>query len=90
MQCQSCGVDKDPSVYELYPYPESERICDDPVPPLFDIDCQPYDFGKGHQWKKVTVCHHCFEKLDPDMWISRKCWEKLNPLIPFDNLPNIP
>ena len=40
----------------------------------------------------VIVCHECFKKLDPDMWISENYWININPSIPFDKLPlnNLP
>lgn len=86
MQCFGCGVEKDPKVLEEYSHPETDRICDGPVPPLFVIECQPT--GKDTGWKAVVVCHECFHRLDPDMWISERCWESLNPTTPFDKLPS--
>lgn len=86
--CHGCGVEKDPEALEAYPYPESDRICTDPVPPLFELDCEPWEpFDRDGPWRRVTVCHHCFEKLDLDMWISSNCWAKLHPVVPFDRLP---
>jgi len=40
-------------------------------------------------WKNVLVCVDCFHKLDPDMWISSRCWTSINPVIPFDELPDL-
>jgi hypothetical protein len=81
MRCLACGVEKDTEVKEAYPYPE-DGLIDEPIAPLFDIDCQgPND------WRKVTVCHECFHKLDPDQWINETGWNSLNPFTPFGKLP---
>ncbi len=84
-KCNSCGVEKDIKILELYPYPDEDCICDDPVPPLFEIDCQPTT--KGQEWRNPSVCHECFHRLSPDMWINQKMWESLNPVVPFAELP---
>jgi hypothetical protein len=73
------------AVLEPYPYPEDERLCEGPIEPLFVLEIQP-DEGPG-DWKVAVVCHECFKKLDPDMWISENCWININPVIPFDKLP---
>jgi len=73
---------------EKYPYAEEEGIIDDPIPPLFDLYCEPA--SKSGVWKKISVCHECFHKLSHDMWTSEECWIKLNPVTPFDQLPNLP
>lgn len=86
MQCQSCGVDKDPNTLEVYPYPETERLTTSPIRPLLELWCEP---SGSKKWKEVTVCHHCFHRLDPDMWISQHCWESLSPVVPFDALPDL-
>jgi hypothetical protein len=84
MRCQGCGVDKDPAVPEVYPFPDECRLTTNPIPPFFQLDCQDYE-GKKES-KTVTVCHRCFSKLDPDMWIARGHWESINPVVPFDHL----
>jgi hypothetical protein len=83
-KCLACGVEKDTNVKEIYPYPD-EGIIDEPIEPLMKIDCQS-DSG----WRVVTVCHECFHKLDPDMWISEAGWQALNPKTPFQQLPVLP
>jgi hypothetical protein len=83
-KCLSCGAEKDISVKEVYPYPEEDRFIDEPIDPLMSIDCQG-----TNDWRVVTVCHHCFHKLDVDMWISERCWVSLNPITPFDQLPKL-
>lgn len=80
--CMACGIEKDPELFEKYPYPEEDRIVTIPVVPLICLNCESSD-----RVKQVTVCHECFHKLEPDMWISQKMWEDLNPVIPFDQLP---
>ena len=87
IKCHGCGIEKDMSVLELYPFPEEDRNCDDPVPPIFKLDCKPWEPYKEFGWKKVSVCHICFSKLDPDMWISSRCWNSINPITPFEELP---
>jgi hypothetical protein len=37
----------------------------------------------------VVVCWKCFWSLDPDMWISGKCYNSLNPIVPLDKLPKL-
>ena len=87
-KCLACGIEKDPTVFEQYPYyTEEDGITDNsPISSLFEIDCQPS--GKK-VWKKVIVCHKCYHALDPDMWISDKCWKRINPITPFEQLPNL-
>lgn len=88
LKCQACGVEKDPTVLETYPFPEDGIFDDEPIAPFFELDCQDYDFGKG-PFKQVRMCHNCFHKSDPDMWISREGWESLKPIVPFTDLPNL-
>ena len=83
-RCLACGVEKDTSATEVYPYPDDGIIDDEPIEPLMTIDCQ----GTG-DWRVVTVCHACFHKLDVDMWISERCWLSLNPITPFEQLPKL-
>lgn len=83
VKCHGCGVEKDPAVREVYPYPEDNIVTDRPIQPVFHLDCESDD----EDWRKVTVCHHCLHRLEPDMWISRRCWESLNPVVPFEELP---
>ena len=85
-KCMSCGAEKEFSVLEVYPYPEDDRLCTDPIEPLFVLECQGRDEFKGI-WKACVVCHECFHKLDPDMWISSNCWASLKPQTLFQDLP---
>jgi|ERR1700722_1302773 len=87
MRCWGCGKEKHTDVLEVYPYPEEERLTDEPIPPLFVIDCQPQEKGDGVNYRVVVVCHECFHKLDVDMWIGSNCWRTLNPKVVFENLP---
>ena len=89
MKCLACGRDKDLTVLETYPYLE-DGIITNPVKPLFDLDCQPNSDSFNRGWKKVIVCHECFHQLDPDMWISEGMWKALNPVVPFEQLPDLP
>lgn len=87
MKCWGCGTNKDSDVLESYPYPEEDRLTDEPIPPLFVIDVQPQEKEDGDRYRIVVVCHECFHKLDVDMWIGSNCWRKLNPKIAFEKLP---
>ena len=82
-RCLACGVEKDTSVKEVYPYPDDGIIDDKPIKPLMTLECQ------GKDWRLVTVCHSCCHKLGVDMWISEKCWRLLNPITPFEELPRL-
>lgn len=83
-RCLACGVEKDTEVKEIYPFPDDGIIDDVPIEPLLTIDC------RGDDWRVVTVCHASFHKLDVDMWISDRCWQSLNPVTPFEQLPKLP
>ena len=86
MKCFACGVEKDLKVLEVYPFPG--RMCDEPIAPLLALECEgDGGFVSRNPFKVVVVCHQCFEKLDPDMWISEKCWRSLNPVTPYEALP---
>ena len=89
LKCLACGVEKDTSVKEVYPYPEEDRFIDEPIEPLFsNIHCQG-GIGEVSDWRVVTVCHDCFHKLDVDMWISERCWLSLSPVTSFEQLPKL-
>ena len=92
MQCFGCGVEKDTEVLERYPldkYPE-DPICDDPICPLFVLEVQPNQpVLDSSTWKAAVVCHECFHKLEPDLWIGENCWRGISPVIPFDKLPRL-
>lgn len=82
-KCQACGVEKDDAVLEYYKHDDS-LVQNEPIRPLFDLECQSksdYD-----DFRIATVCHECFHKLDPDMWIGESCWESLTPVVPFGKL----
>ncbi len=89
MRCYGCGVDKDLAKLEVSPHAEEDGIIDEPLPPLCVLECQaaepisPTDWG----FKAVVVCHECFHRLSPDMWISQRGWESLEPRVPFAELP---
>ena len=85
MNCFGCAVAKDPLVNELYPFVEGGIVTDEPIAPLFVLDCQ--GSTNRAEYRVVVVCHACFHRLAPDTWISEACWLKLNPTIPFARLP---
>jgi hypothetical protein len=94
MQCLGCGVEKDPAQKELYPYVADGLDCGAPISPLLAIDCQgpriPNDPNRYSEFRAVLVCHSCFHKLEPDMWVTAEGWLKLNPLFPYEKLPRHP
>ena len=87
MKCFGCGAEKDLTAKELYPFPEDGLISDEPIDPLFVLCCEGWDEHSG-VWKQVVVCHVCFHKLEPDMWISSNCWATINPKVRFEGLPD--
>lgn len=81
--CHGCGVVKDLEVLEAYPWPDEDMLCAYPVEPLFPLDCSDW-YGS---WRRCTVCHSCFHRLSPDLWIDRKGWESISPTTAFTDLP---
>ncbi len=97
MKCYGCGVERDLNKLEVYSHPEDDRLTDEPIPPLMVVECQPepplygsFPNAQNREWKAVVVCHECFHRLDPDMWIGEvSCWERIKPVVIFDKLPKI-
>lgn len=87
MRCYGCGVEKDMNVPEKYPWPEDDSICDDQIPPLFVLEVEPHVQGDG--FRAAAVCHSCFHRLDPYVWISERCWISILPEVPFGDLPKL-
>ena len=88
-RCQACGVEKDTEAKEIYRYPDDGVVDDRPIDPFFGLHCQgPVDDGIT-DWRVATVCHDCFHKLEPDMWISDDRWKALNPIVAFEKLPKL-
>lgn len=81
--CHACGVVKDPESFEVYPYEEDPIVNDRPISPTFQVRC---DVPTG--FKLATICHHCFHRLEPDMWTCRQHWEALSPVTAYDDLPD--
>jgi len=95
-KCLACGAEKDTSIKEVYPYPDDDIIDDQPICPLMDIDCEGSGAWQGTAggWRVATLCHACFHKLSikaqgVDMWISDRCWLVLDPITPFEELPEL-
>jgi hypothetical protein len=89
-KCNVCGIEKDMNILEKYPWAEEEGITKRPIEPLLNIDCQPGGVGfEEKNWKNVTLCHSCWHKLEPDMWTCQEHYKALNPIIPYDELPNL-
>lgn len=88
IKCMGCGCIKDTKKLEVYPYPEDSIVDDAPIDPIFKLDCAPQDdVPENSTYKKVLICHECFHRLHPDMWIGSKCWKAINPIIRFEDLP---
>lgn len=88
MRCFGCGCEKSSDDAELYPYDDNHLVMDEPIPALFSMDCEGRKApGEPSDWRAVVVCHHCFHKLDPDMWIDDRGWNSINPKVRFENLP---
>lgn len=83
--CQACGKEKDTDVNEVYPYPEDYYFDNVPIPPLFDMELELLD----GTFRKVDICHECFHKIQPDMWIGFNEWESLQPVTPTGSLEKI-
>jgi len=84
--CLACGAEKDTSVKELY-IGTLGLVADRPIDALFVMCCEGRAPHNEDDWRHVVVCHGCFDKLEPDMWISSDCWAKLMPVVPFERLP---
>lgn len=91
LKCLACGIEKDMQVKEVYPH-EGDHLISDPIDPLMELDCQGDELNDGtgySDFRRVLVCHGCFHKLSPDMWISKAGWESLSPITPFNELPKL-
>lgn len=90
MHCFGCDIEKDTDILEVYPF-EEDGLTDEPIAPLMVLDCQgpliPNDPNNYSEFRMVVVCHECFHKLSPDMWIGQSCWEAINPTVPYNKLP---
>jgi len=89
--CFGCGTEKDTEALETSPFAEEDGLVDEPISPLFVLDCQgppiPNDPNHYSEFRQVVVCHACFHALSPDMWIGKSCWDGINPKIPYEKLP---
>jgi hypothetical protein len=52
--CHGCGTEKDPNVLEVYPYPEDDDICEDPIPPFWTFSRRAV-VGGGRQPSAMSV-----------------------------------
>jgi hypothetical protein len=87
--CQVCLVPKDTDKKEVYPY-EEDHIIGDPIDPLMELDVQPDLDPQGNPlglWRRIEVCHECFHKLSPDMWISEEGLRRVGCKTAFTDLP---
>ena len=80
MKCFGCGVEKDLAVLETYPFEDVDNT--EPIDPLFVVVC-----NGTHGCRACVVCHQCFHKLDPDLWINETIWSSIGPLVPYEKLP---
>jgi len=86
-KCLSCGVEKDINSLEVYPYEGDCIITDEPVQPLIDIECQ--SVIDHTDFRLASICHSCFHKVQPDMWMSAAEWKSLKPNTAFSDLPKL-
>lgn len=86
MHCFCCGVEKDTEVYELNTQDDS-LIQDQPIPPLFVLECARTISASVTDWRITIVCHGCYFRLQPDMWISDSMWTAAKPKLVFEDLP---
>jgi hypothetical protein len=88
MRCFGCGVEKDTEKLERYSGSLGITKEED-IEPLFVLDVEPWESSPG-PWRAAVVCHACFDKLEPDMWISSSCWRSIDPVLRFEQLPPLP
>ena len=87
-KCLACGIEKDIREEEMYPYEEDNITTEGPIQPLLNIECQS---NTDHtDFRIVTICHNCYHKIQPDMWMSQGEWELIRPVTNFNNLPKLP
>lgn len=88
IKCFSCGVEKDTSDLVYYSG-DCGLIDDEPINPLLylSVEGPRQTNSEHHEYRLAVVCHKCFDLLDPDMWISKKMWDALNPKIQYLDLP---
>lgn len=92
MRCYGCGDDKDLKTLAVYPYPDDEILCDDPIEPLLVAEIQG-EADRG-DYRAAVYCHECFHRIETecgghDVWLGQNQWEGLTPLVPFADLPAI-
>lgn len=83
-KCLACGIEKDIRSEEIYPYEKDCIPTEIPIQPLFEIECQ--SDTDNTDFRIVIICHNCYHKVQPDMWMSQGEWESLNPITNFNNL----
>jgi len=57
----------------------------EPIDALIELEVE--DAFPDNPFRKILVCHHCYHKLRPDMWISKGCLEMIGCKTPFEKLP---
>jgi hypothetical protein len=82
--CDCCGCEKDMMVKEVYPYPD-DGIITDPIDPLLEMHVD----GETPVTRLALMCHPCFHRIGPEMWILEDHWKALNPVVPFAQLPEL-
>lgn len=82
VNCFACGIEKDMDILESSEFNPDFGYTNQLRAPIFVLDVDG-----PNEFRQTLVCHTCFIKLDPDMWISKKCWDTLNPKIQYHKLP---
>lgn len=89
--CDGCGTLIDPDKLVMYPKVEGEAsmVCTtEPVIPFTWLDVEPN--SDADEYKTCNICWHCFNKVQPDMWISERCWELTPQFRKFSELADCP
>lgn len=77
----------------IYPYEEDTLDTEDTLPQLLTIEVQGINAKKQPvaDYRIGVLCHQCWHRLEDnggiDMWIGQGCWESLDPVTPFAQLP---
>ena len=85
LKCDSCGVEKDESAQEIYPF-EEDGVIETPIEPFFDVDVRGGGAPGEGDWRVARMCHQCFHDFSVDMWITEDCWTRSGPDVAFEQL----
>lgn len=52
-----------------------------------DVEYRHPETQKIIEFRRAVACLECCDRMDADMWVSRGCWDGLNPVVPYEQLP---